>query len=81
MRGQLVQNNEKYFMYVNTGIKFDQKHNTSRSLNIFDVIKSGHKTKKFGKITLFETLNLQHVSSLKIPSPSYNSSVEDRERG
>ena len=49
MRSQLVQNNEKYFMHVNTGIKFDKKHNTSRSLNVFDVIKSGHKLKNLGR--------------------------------
>ena len=43
MRIQLVQNNEKYFMYANTGAQSDRKQNTYRSLNPFGVIESGYK--------------------------------------
>ena len=49
MRIQLVQNNEKYFMYVNIGIQFDRKRNIFRSLNPFVVIESGHKLENFGR--------------------------------
>ena len=49
MRVQLVQNNEKYFIYVNTGMQFNKKQNTCRSLNAFDVIESGHKLENLGR--------------------------------
>ena len=49
MRVYLVQNNEKYFMYVNTCMRFDEKQNKSGRLIAFGVIESGHKLENLGK--------------------------------
>ena len=58
-------------MYVNTGIQFDKIYKLER----FWCYLTRAWTRKFGKITLFETLNLPHVSRLKNLSPNYNSNV------
>ena len=49
MRVQLVQNNEKYFMYVNTDMRFDKKQSKSGRLIAFGVIESGNKLENLGR--------------------------------